>query len=123
MIVQVYAPTSTSPEDEIEKFYDDLDAAYRMCGSQEMKIVNYGPRGAHYLSVRSDEKVACVNWMDNKSVLFMSSAHAVEPSDECRRWSKKENQHIQVKRPFVVNVYNDKMGGVECATGCCHTIE
>ena len=40
--------------------------------------------------------------MDNKSVLFMSSAHAVEPSDECRRWSKKENQHIQVKRPFVV---------------------
>ena len=35
VIVQVYAPTSTSPEDEIEKFYDDLDAAYEMCGSQE----------------------------------------------------------------------------------------
>ena len=34
VIVQVYAPTSTSPEDEIEKFYDDLDAAYKMCGSQ-----------------------------------------------------------------------------------------
>ena len=30
VIVQVYAPTSTSPEDEIEKFYDDLDAAYKM---------------------------------------------------------------------------------------------
>ena len=39
VIVQVYAPTSTSPEDEIEKFYDDLDAAYKMCGSHEMKIV------------------------------------------------------------------------------------
>ena len=39
VIVQVYAPTSTSPEDEIEKFYDDLDAAYKLCGSQEMKIV------------------------------------------------------------------------------------
>ena len=38
VIVQVYAPTSTSPEDEIEKFYD-LDAAYKMCGSQEMNIV------------------------------------------------------------------------------------
>ena len=39
MIVQVYAPTSTSPEEEIENFYDDLDAAYKLCGSQEMKIV------------------------------------------------------------------------------------
>ena len=39
VIVQVHAPTSTSPEDEIEKFYDDLDTAYKMCGSQEMKIV------------------------------------------------------------------------------------
>ena len=39
VIVQVYAPTSTGPEDKIEKFYDDLDAAYKMCGSQEMKIV------------------------------------------------------------------------------------
>ena len=26
---------------------------------------------------------------------------------------EKENQHIQVKCPFVVNVYNDKMGGVD----------
>ena len=42
VIVHMYAPTSTSPEDEIEKFYDDLDAAYKMCGSQEMKIVMGG---------------------------------------------------------------------------------
>ena len=39
VIVQVYALTSTSTEDEIEKFYDDLAAAYKICGSQEMKIV------------------------------------------------------------------------------------
>ena len=39
VIVQVYTPTSTSPEDEIEKFYDDLDGAYKLWGSQDMKIV------------------------------------------------------------------------------------
>ena len=39
VIVQVYAPTSTRPEDTIEKFYNDLDAAYKICGSQEIKIV------------------------------------------------------------------------------------
>ena len=40
-----------------------------------------GPRGSHHPSVRGDEKINCFNWMDNKSVLFMSSAHAVDPSD------------------------------------------
>ena len=39
MIVQVYAPTRASPEDKIYKFYDDFDAAYKMSGSQKMKIV------------------------------------------------------------------------------------
>ena len=42
VIVQGYAPTSTSPEDEIEKCYDDLDATYKLRGSQEMKIVMGG---------------------------------------------------------------------------------
>ena len=32
VIVQVYAPTSTSAEDGIEKFYYELDAAYKLCG-------------------------------------------------------------------------------------------
>ena len=36
VIVQVYAPTSTSPEDKMEKFYDDLDAAYKMGGRQDV---------------------------------------------------------------------------------------
>ena len=35
VIVQVYAPTSNSPEDDIEKFYDDLDAAYKLCGTKK----------------------------------------------------------------------------------------
>ena len=34
VIIQVYAPTSALSEDEIEKFYSDLDIAYRQCGSQ-----------------------------------------------------------------------------------------
>ena len=39
VIVRAYAPTSNSHEDEIKKFYNDLDAAYKLCGSQDMNIV------------------------------------------------------------------------------------
>ena len=38
-IIQVYAPTSASSEEEIVAFYNDLDDAYKQCGSQEMVVV------------------------------------------------------------------------------------
>ena len=38
-IIEVYAPTSASSEEEIEAFYNDLDDAYKQCGSQEMVVV------------------------------------------------------------------------------------
>ena len=38
-IIQVYAPTSASSEEELEAFYNDLDVAYKQCGSQEMVVV------------------------------------------------------------------------------------
>ena len=37
-IIQVYAPTSASSEEEIA-FYNDLDDAYKQCGSQELVVV------------------------------------------------------------------------------------
>ena len=70
-----------------------------------------GHRGSHHISVRGDD--IFLNWMDNMSVLFMSSAHTVNSSEEYRRWSKKEKEHIQMKRPFIVKSYNDKMGGID----------
>ena len=38
-IIQVYAKTSTSTEDEIENFYDNVEEAYRQCKPGEMTIV------------------------------------------------------------------------------------
>ena len=39
VIIQVYAPTRAFSEYEIEKFYSDLDPAYRKCVSQDMAVV------------------------------------------------------------------------------------
>ena len=38
-IIQVYALTIASSEEEIGAFYNDLDDAYKQCGSQEMVVV------------------------------------------------------------------------------------
>ena len=38
-IIQEYAPTRASSEEEIEAFYNDLDDAYKQCGNQEMVVV------------------------------------------------------------------------------------
>ena len=39
VIIQVYAPTSTSSDEDIEQFYNDLDSAHKEVGSQDMTIV------------------------------------------------------------------------------------
>ena len=37
-IIQVYAPTSASSEEEIEDFYSDLEDSYNKCGNQDIVI-------------------------------------------------------------------------------------
>ena len=38
-IIQVYAPTRASSEEEIEDFYSDLEDAHKKCGNQDIVIV------------------------------------------------------------------------------------
>jgi len=38
-IIQIYAPTGASSEEELDNFYDDLDKAMRQCCSQEINLV------------------------------------------------------------------------------------
>ena len=40
-IIQVYAPTSLSPEEEIDSFYEQLQEAKKLCKSQEIVIGSY----------------------------------------------------------------------------------
>ena len=38
-IIVKYAPTAEAPEEEIEKFYEELEQARKRCNSQEMVII------------------------------------------------------------------------------------
>ena len=76
-IIQVYAPTSGSSEEEIEDFYSDLEDAYKKCGNQNIVIVmgdlnaKVGSEqdtlqeivGKHGLGERNDRGDLWVDWV------------------------------------------------------------
>ena len=52
-IIQVYAPTSASSEEEIEDFYSDLEDAHNKCSNQDIVIVmgDLNAKVTHYKKV------------------------------------------------------------------------
>ncbi|XP_030767157.1 piggyBac transposable element-derived protein 3-like [Sitophilus oryzae] len=77
------------------------------------KIMAKISRGSSEQIVRQYGKVLVVQWYDLKSVLLASTGLGMEPTDECKRWSKKDSKYIQVSRPYIVAKYNDCMGGID----------
>ncbi|KAF2883058.1 hypothetical protein ILUMI_23135 [Ignelater luminosus] len=47
--------------------------------------------------VRSDRKICISKWMDNESVLMISTAFGVQPDVTVRRWDKKRQERVDVK--------------------------
>lgn len=52
--------------------------------------------------------VKCLN---NKPVHLISSYCGPEPLGSSKRWSKYEEEHIDVRQPRIVAEYNPRMGG------------
>lgn len=70
-------------------------------------------RGAFQELVREDKSMALMKWMDNRSVLVLSSAEGSQPVTEVKRWDKKANKYVVIPRPNVITAYNNSMGGVD----------
>ncbi|GBP69401.1 PiggyBac transposable element-derived protein 4 [Eumeta japonica] len=87
----------------------------RDCILKEERLFNKEPRGSTEVKVREDEKLAITMWLDNKPVLMMSSCYCDDNHDECKRWSKKERRYETVRRPEVIKMYNQNIGGVDLA--------
>lgn len=70
-------------------------------------------RGQCNQYVLENKNVVLVEWQDTKKVLMASTCFGSTPSENVKRWSKKENQYIDVPCPAIVRHYNKYMGGVD----------
>ena len=84
-IIQAYAPTSMSTEEELDTFYEQLSMAYKTCKSQEVKILMgdfnakvgrskhetvVGPFG---LGERNDRGDTFIQWCEEKELAIMNT--------------------------------------------------
>ena len=84
-IIEAYAPTSTSSEENLEDFYHDLDKAMSICKSSEMKIVmgdvnakigegKYNQIvGPHRLGARNDRGDTMVEWCEGTELIVTNT--------------------------------------------------
>ncbi|KAG5893880.1 hypothetical protein JTB14_005336 [Gonioctena quinquepunctata] len=62
----------------------------------------------------NDGEVNFIQWFDQKPILLASTALGQHPTDNCKRWSKKDSKYRLVSRPCIVKCYNDySMGGID----------
>ena len=56
-------------------------------------------------------ELIATRWCDNNIVTCLSTLSGCESIDMVKRWSSSQKQHIQVKRPNIIKLYNAHMGG------------
>ena len=81
-----------------------------LLSDKEMKKM---ARGTIDQVVNAQGTVCLVKWKDNNTLVMASSEHDKNPVTECRRWSAKLKQHIDIACPQVIQKYNENMGGVD----------
>ena len=63
--------------------------------------------------VNGEGDVIIVRWLDNGVVQLVSTLVGIELKGTVNRWSDRIQQHIEIKRPCLIEIYNDNMGGVD----------
>lgn len=84
-IIQVYAPTTDHAEEEIDKFYSDLEEAKKVCKSQEVTIImgdlnakvgkgRYGRAvGPYGLGERNERGDRWANWCEGQDLIITNT--------------------------------------------------
>lgn len=70
-------------------------------------------RGSAAECYSENGKVIFTRWFDNKVVNLASNFVGIGLQDNAKRWDKQQSAYVEVKRPEVVRLYNESMGGVD----------
>ena len=70
-------------------------------------------RGSSDHVVAANSGICIVHWYDNNTVQLISNFVGHNLGSKARRWSKKDNEFIEIDRPQIVENYNAHMGGVD----------
>ena len=133
-IIQVYAPTSESDEEEIDKFYDMLDKAKGQCKSQEVVIImgdlnakvgsgKYGDVAGKYgLGIRNERGQRWVEWCDANNQVITNTWFEDHPR---RRWTwrspggnfRNQIDYITINKRFRNAIkYSKSYPGADCGS-------
>ena len=89
------------------------------CPIKSEKIMKKYPRGYFDYVTSNDGKIIVVAWQDRKRVLLGSNHVGIDPMVTLSRWSKEEQQKINVDGPQIVKMYNKHKGGVDSVDMLC----
>ncbi|KAL2096765.1 hypothetical protein ACEWY4_005972 [Coilia grayii] len=92
-------------------FFDNFFTTYNVLEAD--KEMSKKGRGSHDEVRSRDGKVVLVKWFDNRSVVLASNFVGVGEEDEIERWEQKAGEFVKIKRPEIVKLYNESMGGVD----------
>ncbi|XP_046663101.1 uncharacterized protein LOC124356000 [Homalodisca vitripennis] len=85
--------------------------------TNRLREIRFNPehlkRGQYEERVSPDGKLVALKWMDNNSVVILSSVCGSQPVTLVQRWSKKESVYINFECPAAIVTYNKNMGGVD----------
>ena len=80
------------------------------CPLKPKKVIEKEDRGS--FDYRSDGKVLCVKWNDNRAVTVASNYYGVQPLHKTERYLKGEGKKL-IPQPDAIYKYNRGMGGVD----------
>lgn len=82
------------------------------CEAETCKILKKTKRGSFRYQTANDSIVMC-KWNDNSVVSICSNALPVFPINKVKRYSRVEKKHIYIDQPYLIQKYNENMGGVD----------
>jgi len=85
------------------------------CPLRTSRTLEKADRGTSSAMLDASTNVIVVAWRDNKVVCLASNSAGIAPVNSVSRWSRQQNQRVNVSQPNIVRVYNGTMGGVDRA--------